>query len=149
MFTYQFGANPTIDYVRMLIGDTECDNHIFEDSEITAAYAIQQSQFQSSMLYSGGAGATLPSSPVSYLRVAALLCDALASSRSRIISIQKLLDVTLAPEASQKTAAALREQAKQWREVDDNSGAFVIIEQCTTSFGFLQRFYNQIQRQNA
>jgi hypothetical protein len=149
MFTYQFGSNPTIDYPRLLVGDTECENHIFEDSEISAFYAIQAAQFQSGMRYSGSAGSNLPSTPVSYLRVAALMLDALASSRSRLLSVTKLLDVTLAADGSQKTAASLREQARQWREIDDNSGAFVIIEQCTTSFGFLQRFYSQVQRQNA
>ena len=145
-FTYQLGANPTIDFPRLLIGDTDTTNHIFEDEEIVSAYKIQAAQFQSSMLYSGGGGQNLPSSPVSYLRVAALLLDALASSKARLSSITKLLDVSLDPS---KAAKALHDQACAWRDVEDNSGAFMIIEQCTTSFNFLQRFYSQIQRQNA
>lgn len=145
MFTYTYGANMQIDAVRMLIGDTTCDNHIFEDAEIMAAYTIQQSQFQSGMRYSGAAGANLPSTPVSYLRVAALLLDCLASSRSRLGGITKLLDVSLDPG---KVASSLRDQAERWREVDDNSGAMVIIEQVHTSFGFMDRFVRQIQRQN-
>lgn len=144
-FTYQFGANPGIDFPRMLIGDTQDTDHIFEDSEIQSAYVIQAAQFQSSMLYSGGAGQNLPSSPVSYLRVAALLLDALASSKARLI-VSKLLDATITPA---QTAKALHDQAQAWREVEDNSGAFCIIEQCTTSFNFLSRFYAQVQRQNA
>ena len=144
-FTYQMGANPTIDFVRMLIGDTQDTNHLFEDEEIQSAYIIQAAQFQSGMMYSGGAGQNLPSSPVSYLRVAALLLDALASSKARLM-VSKLLDANITPGA---TAKALHDQAQAWRDVEDNSGAFVIIESCYTSFGFLDRFYKQIQRQNA
>ncbi len=144
-FTYQLGNNPTIDFPRMLIGDTNSTNHIFEDEEIQSAYKIQAAQFQSSMLYSGGAGQNLPSSPVSYLRVAALLLDALASSKARLL-VSKLLDATITPA---QTAKALHDQAQAWRDVEDNSGAFMIIESCHTSFGFLDRFYKVIQRQNA
>lgn len=144
-FTYQLGANPTIDFPRLLIGDTEDTNHLFEDEEIQSAYKIQAAQFQSSMLYSGGGGQNLPSSPVSYLRVAALLLDALASSKARLM-VSKLLDANITPAATSK---ALHDQAQAWRDVEDNSGAFFVIEQCTTSFGFLQRFYSQVQRQNA
>jgi hypothetical protein len=148
MFTYQFGANPTVDFIRLLLGDTQCDDHIFEDSEIESAYAIQAATFQSGQFYSGTMGRNLPSTPVSYYRVAAILLDSLASNRSRIIGgLSQLLDVKLAPEAASKTAAALRAQAKEWRDIDDNSGAFVIVEQVTTSFSFRERFFNQIQRQ--
>ena len=149
MFTYQFGANPTIDFPRMLIGDTVCDGHIFEDSEIQAFYTIQQQVWQSGMFYSGNAGVYLPSPPVSYLRVAAMMAESIASVRARLISITKLLDVQLSSEATQKASAELRALAKQWREVDDDSGAMVIIEQCTTQFGFIQRFWQQVQRQIA
>ena len=144
-FSYQLGANPTIDFPRLLIGDTDTTNHIFEDEEIQSAYIIQAAQFQSGMMYSGGAGQNLPSSPVSYLRVAALLLDALASSKARLM-VSKLLDANITPGA---TAKALHDQAQAWRDVEDNSGAFMIIESCQTSFGFLDRFVKQIQRQNA
>src|SRR5688572_3414425 len=144
MFTYRYGANPRIDYVRMLIGDTVCEGHIFEDSEIESAYAIQAAQFQSSMLYDNLQSPGLPATPVSYLRVAALLMDSLASNRTRLMGVTKLLDVTLSDSLS--VARGLRDQANQWREVEDNSGAFVIVEQCHTIGGFLQRFYSQIQR---
>lgn len=144
MFTYQFGANPRIDYVRLLIGDTQCENHIFEDAEIESFHQINRLQFQSGMFYSGSMGKNLPDPPTSYLRAAAMALDAIAGSRSRMGGVTKLLDVTL---DIGKVASSLRDQANQWREIDDNSGAFMIIEQCTTSWGFLQRFYSQIQRQ--
>ena len=145
-FTYDLTNSPRIAYVRLLIGDTVDEGHIFDDEEITAAYTIQGSQFQSSMFFSGtNSGRNLPSQPVSYLRVAALLLDSLASAKSRIGAITKLLDVSLDPG---KVAKSLREQANQLREVDDNAGAMMIIEQCTTGFSYIQRFNYQIQRQN-
>ncbi len=145
-FSYGFGANPTIDYPRMLIGDTVEAGHIYEDSEINSAYAIQANVWQSSMFYSGSGGRTLPSTPVSYYRVAALLLDSLASNRARLGGVTKLLDVTLSLGA---VAKSLHDQANCWRELDDNSGAFVMIEQTNTTFGFLDRFWKQVQRQNA
>lgn len=142
-FTYQFGANPAIDYPRLLVSDTVDTGHIFEDAEITAAAAICRAQFQSSMRYSGTSGANLPSSPVAYLRVAALLLDMLAANKARL-AVTRLLDTEVDFGAVSK---ALRDQAKEYREIDDNAGAFVIIEQCHTSFSFVDRFYRQIQRQ--
>lgn len=144
--TYQFGANPAIDYPRLLIGDTDTTKPIFQDSEIEAVTTIVTLQYQSSMFYSQPAGANLPSSPVSYLRIAAYLLNALAGSKSRVASVTKLLDVELDPG---RAAEQLREQAKEWLDIDDNAGAFMIIEQATTQWGFIQRFWNQVQRQTA
>lgn len=147
-FTYDLTSNPTVAYVRLLISDT-VDNPptqpaIFSDEEITAFYRIQQAQFQSSMFFSGPAGRNLPASPVSYLRVAALALDSIAANKSRLASITQLLDVHLSPNVAAK---ALRDQAAAYRETDDNSGAFAIIEQCTTGWSFRDRFWSQIQRQ--
>jgi hypothetical protein len=146
-FTYDFSTNPSVAYVRLLIADTvntDAQPAIFSDSEINAFYVIQMSQFQSSMFFSGPAGRNLPSMPLSYLRVAALALDSLASNKARLSSITKLLDVSLSPE---KAAAALRTQAQEYRTVDDESGAFVIIEQCSTQWAFVDRYWAQVQRQ--
>lgn len=145
-FTYQYGANPTIDYPRLLISDTQDENHVFEDSEIMAFYQIQASQFQSSMFWSANAGRNLPATPVSYLRVAALALDSIASNKSRLSSIIQLMDIKLSPD---KAAQALRDQAAAYRDTEDNAGAFMIIEQCTTTWGFADRFWRQWQRQQA
>ncbi len=142
-FSYQFGNNPQIDYPRLLISDTQSVDHIFEDSEILACYQICQSFFQSSMFFTVPGGANLPSSPVSYLRVAALLLDSLAANKSRLSSITQLLDVKLDPS---KAAIALRDQATAYRDVDDNSGAFVIIESVNNYWSFRDRFWAQVQR---
>jgi len=46
-FSYQYGANPPIDYPRLLVSDTLATNHIFEDAEITAASTMASGTFQS------------------------------------------------------------------------------------------------------
>lgn len=140
------GTNDQVDLVRLLISDTQSTNHVFEDSEIEGAYRIQALQFQSSMFYSGAAGANLPASPVSVLRVAALLIDALATDQARLAAVTQLLDVHLSPD---KAAQSLHAQAANWRQVDDESGAFVIIEQCSTEWAFKDRFWKQVQRLSA
>lgn len=146
-FTYDFNSNPMVAYVRLLIADTNVLNPVFQDEEITAFYSIQANQFQSSMYFSGAAGiSNLPSNPVSYLRVAALALDALASNAARLSGVMKLLDVTLGID---KAAGSLRAQAKAYRETDDDAGAFVIVEQCNTSFSFVDRWFKQYQRQSA
>ncbi len=146
-FTYQAcdGSQDNIDFVRLLCSDTQPVNHIFEDTEILGAYRIQQAQFQSGQFYSGPAGKNLPATPVSYLRVAALLLDALAANKARLASIKQLLDVRL---DSSDASIQLRETAKQYRDVDDNSGAFVIIEQVNDWASFRDRFWKTVQRQS-
>ena len=145
MFTYNNcdGTNDRIDFVRLLISDTVDLNHVFEDSEIEGAYRIQQNTWQSAQRCSNAGGAYLPSTPVSYYRVAALLLDAIASNKSRLSSITQLLDVKLSPEAAAK---ALRDMAEGYRELDDNSGAFAIIEQVNNAFSFRDRVWKQYQR---
>ncbi len=146
-FTYYNcnGTNDRVDFVRLLVSDTQVSDHIFENEEILGAYQIQSSVFQSSMFYSGQAGQNLPSQPISYLRVSALLLDSLAANKSRLASLKQLLDVKL--DASD-AAIQLRATAKEYRDVEDNSGAMMIIEQCSTIWGFTQRYWNQIARQS-
>jgi hypothetical protein len=153
-FSYSLGANPPIDFPRLLVSDTVALNHIFEDEEITAATAIQQSFFQSGMFFSG-AGPTggnvignfvLPNPPTSYLRVAAFLLNALAANKSRLASIKQMLDVKL---DSSDAAIQCRATAQMYLDMDDNSGAFVIIEQVHDYQTFAERYWKQVQRQTA
>jgi len=143
-FTYDFASNPTVSNIRLLISDTDSSNYVFEDAEITAAYSIQQSQFQSAQFYTPPAGANLPASPVSYLRVAALLLDAMAANSSKLAMFTRILDVEMAP---QNAAKMLREQAKQYRDTDDESGAFMVIEQVNNGWNLRDRYWKQVQRQ--
>lgn len=143
-FSYQFGANPPIDYVRFLIPDMVDVGHIFEDSEIQMATAMQSLVWQSGQRYSGVAGvASLPTPPVSYRRIAALMIDSIANDRARLSSITKLLDVELSPG---EAAKALRAGAQCLRDEDD-AGAFVVIEQVQQPFGFKERWWAQMARQ--
>jgi hypothetical protein len=142
-FSYDFTSAPLIANVRLLISDTQAPG-IFSDEEITAFYNIQASQFQSSQFYSYPVGRNLPASPVSFLRVAALALSALASNQSRLASITQLLDVHLAPGVAAK---ALRDQAAEYRAIDDDAGAFAVIEQVNTSWNMRDRFWAQVQRQ--
>ena len=143
-FSYNLGANPAIDYPRLLISDTQSLNHVFEDEEITAFGIITSGVWQSSMFYSPPMGvATLPTSPVNYLRIAALALDSLAANKSRLASVKQLLDVKL---DSSDAAIQLRATAAEYRNVDDDSMAFVIIEQCPNEWSFRDRFWAQWQR---
>lgn len=145
-FTYTLGANPTIDYPRLLISDTQSVNHIFEDEEITAMYLIVNANFQSGMFYSGTSGVNPATTPISYLRVAAYLLTAVAANKSRLASIKQLLDVKL---DSSDAAIQMRETAQMYFDIDDNAGAFVIIEQCNDSFSFSDRFWKTVQRSSS
>lgn len=149
-FSYGAGSNPQIDYPRFLSSDTVATDasgqrvYAFEDSEIVMAYNIEAGNWQSGMFYSGVAGlTTFPSIPVSYRRVAANLLDALASNQARLSILSQLLDVKLNANAVKDMQA----QAKALRDIDDNSGAFVIIEQVNDVFSFKDRYWKTIQRQ--
>lgn len=154
-FSYNFGANPPIDYPRLLISDTQqfaADGvtpiYVFEDAEITAATNIELAVWQSPQRYSAGGGTnTLAGTNITpWRRIAATLLDSIAANKARLASITQLLDVKLSP---QFAAKALREQAQALRDADDNSGAFVIIEQVNNQFAFRERFWKTIQRQGA
>ncbi len=149
-FSYQFGANPPIDFPRLLISDTVQNDangqrvYAFEDSEIMAATQIEMAVWMSPQFYTPPAGnANLGNTPTPWRRIAATLLDSLASNQARLTILVKLLDVTLNPKASSE----MRAQAAALREADDNSGAFVIIEQVNDQFSFRDRFWKQVQRQ--
>lgn len=152
-FTYNFGTNPPIDYPRLLVSDTVQLNpdgsrqYVFEDTEITAAAAIASLQWQSSMFFSGTQGTLqFPVPPTNYLRTAATLLMALSSNSARLAMIKQILDVRV---DATDAAEQMRKTAQSYLEMDDNSGAFAIVEQVTTVFSFKDRFWKQVQRQTA
>lgn len=153
-FSYAFGANPAIDYPRLLVADTAefasdgvTAAYIFDDREILAATQIETSVFQSAQFYSGTQGrSALPTGPVPYRRIAATLLDALAADKARLASIKQVLDVKL--DASD-AAIQLRAGAQALRDADDNSGAFFIAEQVNGTFSFIDRWWKEVQRQVA
>ena len=146
-WTYNFTSNPSVAYVRLLIPDTDTLHQIFSDEEINAFYNIQASMWQSSMFWSPPSGnSTLPSQPLSYLRVAALALDTLGNNSARLAGVLQLLDVKL---DTSKASQLLHESAANYRSVEDNAGAFVIIEQVNNDWSFLERFWKQVQRQQS
>ncbi len=68
----------------------------------------------------------------------------MAANKSKLSSIKRILDVELDPS---KAAQWLRDLAKEYREVDDNSGAFMIIEQVNNEWSLIQRYWNEAARQ--
>ena len=160
-FTYNGGANPIIDYPRLLISDTQqfgADGitpvYVFADQEIMAAESIVMGIFQSGQFFNtpsgptggGTLGSYLPNLPVPYYRVAGMLLNSMAANKSKLSSVMQLLDVKL---DSSKAAAALQKQAQAYFDMDDNSGAFMIVEQVNDQFSFIDRFFKGWQRQTA
>jgi hypothetical protein len=139
-FSYTFGANPPIDYVRLLIADTDAATAIFQDEEIQSAYVIDSIV----MIIPVGQGSpTSIQGAVSYRRAAATLLDSLASDRARLASALKVLDVNI---DTTKAAAELRNSAKAMREVEENSGNFAITEMVQTQWAARERVWKQLLR---
>lgn len=143
--TYSYGANIQIDAIRALIRDTKlaAPGPVWQDEEILMFYQLQALQWQTGQFYTQPSGAFLPTTPVPYLRVAAMMLEAWSCDRARI-AITKQLDTSLNPAAAAK---AMLDTAQRFRDVDDDAGAFAIIEQCCTSWQFHDRFWAQVQRQ--
>jgi hypothetical protein len=142
-FTYQFGAGGQLDQVRMLIADTDSVHPIFQDSEIQMALQLNSSSY----LYASiGSVGPPPANVISTLRAAALLLDSLASNKARLAAIVELLDVKL---SADKAAQELRAQAKEFRDLENNSGAFAIAEMVNDQFQARERVGRQFLRLEA
>lgn len=143
--SWSYTPGTPIFYVRLLIPDTSSDNPIFSDEEINGFMQINSMTWQSSMFNSYQGGVTnLPQTPSNFLRAAALALQSLAGNSARLAAISQLLDVKLSPQAA---AAALLQVAQKYLDMDDNSGAFAIYEQCNTEWAFRDRWIAQLQRQ--
>ena len=153
-FSYQGGANPPIDYPRILVADTlqfgpdgTTPIFAFWDQEIQAATQIEMAVWQSGMYWSGPQGVSplTNTSVVPWRRIAATLIDALASNQARLSYISQQLDTKMNPGAVKDMQA----QAAALRLADDNSGAFAIIEQVNDHWSFIDRYWKTVQRQSA
>ena len=153
-FSYNFGANPTIDIPRLLCSDTvefapdgTTPIYIFADQEYLMFAFVVSQVWQSTQFFSGPLGIpTLPSPPVNYLRQAAYALNSLAANKSRLASVKKLLDVQM---DSSDAAIQLRATADWYLTADDESGAMVIIEQVNDSWSFRDRYWKTVQRESA
>ena len=147
------GTQNAIDFVRVLIPDTggntglPNNGFVFSDQEITAFSTINTIQgWQSSMFWSGYAGQFLPQYPSNFFRAAALALNSLAGNQARLLLIAQLLDVK--PQNVGQVVQAIQKVAQQYLDMDDNSGAFIIAEQVTTTWNFIDRYWSQVQRQS-
>jgi hypothetical protein len=143
-------ANPAIFYPRLLISDTVqfgkdgvTPIYVFSDQEIQAMTTIVTLNWQSAQFYSPPAGQQLPGNPIPYMRIAAGLLDCIAANKSKLASITRILDVELSPSVAAKM---LREMAQEYRDVDDNSGSFCLIEQVNDDWSLISRYWKQVQR---
>jgi hypothetical protein len=146
-YSYNPGSPTPVDYVRFLIADTGAP-WILQDEEITNALFLTSTQglYQSSSQFA--TGLISPASPsigavqvYSVWYAAAACLDGMAADKSYMASIQEMLDVKL--DAS-KSAAALRAQAKEYRDREDNAGHFAIIEQVGNAFQARQRWWHRL-----
>lgn len=146
MFTYDPATKEG--KVRLLVGDTDAANPIFDDSEIAAALELESGAFLfvSPQRIATATSISPPVSVVSIYRAAAVLLDALASNKARLTSVVQLLDVKLAPAESAK---ALRDLARSYREVDENAGHYAIAEMVRSSFSARERVLAQAMRMTA
>lgn len=140
IYTYKFGANPFIDYPRFLVADTDMTAPIFADEEIAIAYQVDQI----AMIIPIGQGVpTQVQAQPSARRAAANLLDSLAGDKSRLASIKQLLDVKL---DTSDAAIQLRATAKEWRDIEANSGNFAITEMVNTQWSARERVWKQLLR---
>ena len=146
-FTYDFTTNWLLSVVRLLVADTDAAQPIWQDDEINAMITLTSSQslYISGMASPTGAQVQVPTVPQVYspYRAAALLLDSLASNKSRLSSVVKILDVQLSPE---KAAANLRETANGYRYTEDHSGQFAIAEMVADQFSARERVWKMNQR---
>lgn len=139
-FSYQLGANPTIDAPRMLIADTDATHAIFQDEEILMASNVDQIQ---AYIPNGQGALAVVSSQPSARRVAAVLLDALAANKARLSAALKVLDINV---DSTKAAVELRATAQQLRDTEMNSGNFAITEMVQDQWGARERVWKQLLR---
>lgn len=142
-YTYAYGANPPIDFPRLLVSDTDvANNPIFADEEIMAASSICS---MACAVYPawGAAGFSQQFGSASPRQVAATLLDSLAANTARLAAMLKVLDVQM---DSSKAASALMAQAAALRAADENSSGFAIAEQVLDKFTAVERTWKMMLR---
>lgn len=143
-FTYDFTAAPQIANVRLLVGDTDPANPVFQDVEVMAALQAESSQ---NMILGLSGFSPNPGVPqiYSYRRSAAWLLNALAANLSRLGAvISQLLDVHLAPGVASRE---LRSQAQALIDQEMNSGQFAVSEMVINAFSMRERLNAMLLRQ--
>lgn len=138
--TYQYGANPQIDYPRLLIPDTDVTAPIFQDEEILMAYNICTPFI---ILPAGGSYFNAAIGSPSFRYVAAVLVDSLAGNKARLMGSLKVLDIQIEYGAAAKL---LRDHAQALRDADNQNGSFAIAEMVPNQFAARERVWKQLLR---
>lgn len=144
-FTYDFTSAPAISTVRLLIPDTDSTQPIFSDDEINAFLWLSSSQgiYTSGMAWPNGTQASMPIQIYSYRFAAAYALDSIAGDRSRLASVERILDVKLNPALAAK---GLHEIAESLREQERTCGNFAVAELTYDVFTARERTLNQLLR---
>ncbi len=114
-------GNTNADNVRMLIGDTDIDSAIFNDSEISNFLSLEDNNV---------------------FTAAALALNAMANNQLLVLKVMKIMDVQTDGAA---VARELRFQAIELRK-RDAEGVVEIAEIVTTDFQYRERIHKQRQR---
>ena len=138
-FTYPSG-NSVFDTTRLLIPDTDPAAPIFTDAEINLFLQAESSQ---SLYVSPQANATAYPTSSTYIPqiyspflAAALALSSLAGMKARLAGILQLLDVKM---DLGKASDALRAQAQDYRQREEDRGNFAIAEQVVNEFTCRER----------
>lgn len=123
-FTYDFDTEPRISEVRLLCFDSDADNAIFEDREITAFLGMNS---QNTRL------------------AAAQALEVIATSQSMILKVITNLGLsTNGPAVATDLRAAAKELRRQVADGDgDYEGMFDIAEQVVNDFSARERLWAQ------
>lgn len=126
--TYIAGASSR-DNVRLLIGDTDVDNAVFENEELDALLALEAQNV---------------------LRAAAMALDTIASSQVQVLKVIRLMDLSTDGAA---VSRELRARAKDLRtraddlEAAEDDGAFDVAEMTLNHFSWRDQVYHEALRE--
>jgi hypothetical protein len=143
-FTYDWQNYPQIAAIRLMVGDTDSENRIFNDDEITGVLTMNSSQ-NIIVGLSGYWPPQLSGQVFSYGRAAAMLLNGLSSTKARII-VTKVLDVNVAPE---QATAALQKLGQSYIDQENSAGYFSVAEMGQDPFWMRERLWKQLYRQQS
>lgn len=142
-FTYDFTSAPALSQLRLMVGDTDSTQPIFQDAEVNAALQANSSQG----IIVGLAGFT-PTNAIpqifSYGRAAALLLNSIGATKARLI-VKGLLDINIDGAAA---AQALQKLGQQYIDQEVSGGFFAVSEMVLDPFSMRERLWKMLYRQN-
>jgi hypothetical protein len=143
-YTYDWVNFPQLATLRMMVGDTDMENPIFDDYEIQGALNINSSQ-NIIVGLSGYYPPALAGNVYSYGRAAAMLLNGLSSTKARVL-VAKVLDVSVTPGAASK---ALQDLGQSYINQEISAGYFSVAEMGQDPFWMRERLWKQLYRQQA